>query len=457
MPIQLLIGIFNKKRMSRFNEWIKMAWGFLTHGIWRITDKELPRTKSLVVSFLKVIILAIRGFSNNALQTKSAALTYFSILSFIPALALLLAIASGFGYKSNVTQTLFEYFPGQREILEKCIGLSESYLSSMHNEIFIGVGLILLVYTVFNLISVIEHMFNDIWQVSKDRMFFRKFTDYLAIMIFLPALLLVSSGLSIFISTFLNQLREIQYISPLVSIGIKTLPFIITILIFTILYIFIPNTKVRFTHAFYAGIVVGVAFQVFQFLYISGQIWVGRYGAIYGQFAAVPLFLLWLNLSWLITLFGAKLAFAGQNYKQFDFEKESKRTSRRFKDFTAIVLTTIIVKSFNKGDELRTLEDLSEESGIPLMLAKNELNRLVDSGLLIEMDGISKNKSVRYMPAIDIHSISIGLVLKKLDELGDEDFKVDVNKKFTEEWNITLVAKEAMFKASDNTLLMNLQ
>ena len=443
--------------MSKFNEWIKKIWFFLTHGIWRITDKELTRTKSLLISLLKVVILAVRGFSNNALQTKAAALTYFSILSFIPALAVLLAVASGFGYKSSVTSSLFQYFPGQREILEKSIGLSESYLSSLHNEIFVGVGLALLLYTVFNLISAIEHMFNDIWQVPKDRTLFRKFTDYLAVMIFLPTLLLLSSGLSIFISTLLSQLKEIQYISPLVSIGLKVLPFIITILLFTILYIFIPNTKVKFAQAFYAGIVVGVAFQAFQFLYISGQIWVGRYGAIYGQFAAIPLFLLWLDLSWLIALFGAKLAFAGQNYKQFDFEKESKRTSRRFKDFTAIVLTTIIVKSFEKGDTLCTLEDLSEESGIPLMLAKNELNRLVDAGLLIETDGVSKDKSVRYMPALDIHSISIGLVLKRLDELGVENFKVDVNEKFTEEWSATLIAKEAMFKASDKTLLMNLQ
>ena len=442
--------------MKNFKEWIKTIWDFLTHGIWRITDKELTRTKSLLVSLLKVVILAIRGFSNNALQTKAAALTYFSILSFIPALALLLAIGSGFGVKSTITQSLFENFPGQREILEGGISLSESYLSSMHNEVFIGVGLIFLVYTVFNLISVVERMFNDIWQVSKDRTFLRKLTDYIAVIVFLPTLLLVSSGISIFISTLLSTLKEMQYISPLVGFGLNVLPYIITIFIFTCLYIFVPNTKVKFTHAFYAGIVVGIAFQVFQFLYISGQIWVGRYGAIYGKFAAIPLFLLWLNLSWLITLFGAKLAFAGQNFRQFDFEKESKRSSRRFKDFTAVVLASIIVKSFDKGDSLRTLEDLSAESGIPLMLAKNELNRLVDAGLLIETDRSSKDNSMRYMPALDIHQISIGAVLKRLDELGNEDFKLDISRKFTGQWKSTLIAKEAMYKATNETLLKNL-
>ena len=442
--------------MKDLNDWIKAAWRFVTYDIWRITDKELSRTKSLLVNLLKIVILALRGFSNNALQTKAAALTYFSILSFVPALALLLAVASGFGYQSDVTNTLFEYFPGQKEILEKGISLSQTYLTGMHNEIFVGIGLVFLLYTVFNLISAIEDMFNDIWQVPQGRSYVRKVIDYLAVMIFLPTLLLISSGLSIFISTLLVPLRQYQYISPMVSWGLNLLPFIITIFIFTILYIFIPNTKVKFAHAFYAGVIVGVVFQCFQFLYISGQIWVGRYGVIYGQFAAIPLFLLWLDFSWLITLFGAKLAFAGQNYKHFDFERESKLTSRRFKDFSAIVLTTIIVKALEKGDSPYTLNDLTEESGIPLMLAKNELNRLVDAGVLVETNGISRNKPTRYMPAIDIHHISIGLVLKKLDELGNENFKVDVNEKFMDEWSVTLAAKEAMYKASDETLLMNL-
>ena len=442
--------------MKKFKDRAKAIWHFLTYDIWRITDKDLSHTKSLFVSLLKIVILALRGFSNNSLQTKAAALTYFSTLSFVPALAILLAIASGFGYQSSFIQTLFEYFPGQREMLEKGINISEVYLSGMHNDIFVGIGLLFLLYTVFNLLSAIEGMFNDIWQVQEGRPLIRKMTDYLAITILLPTLLLISSGLSIFISTLLSQLQKYEYISPLAGWGLNILPYIITIFIFTILYIFIPNTKVKFTHAFYAGIVVGIVFQGFQFLYISWQIWVGRYGVIYGRFAAIPLFLLWLNFSWLITLFGAKLAFAGQNYKHFDFERESKLTSRRFKDFAAIVLTTIIVKAFEKGLSLYTLEDLTGESGIPLMLAKKELNRLVDAAILAETSGISGNESTRYMPAFDIHDISIGLVLKKLDELGNEDFKVDVNEKFTEEWNVTLAAREAMYNASDKTLLMNL-
>ena len=442
--------------MKNFKEQIKTAWRFVTYDIWRISNKDHPRSKSLVINLLKIVILALRGYSNNALQTKAAALTYFSMLAFVPAMVMLLAVASGFGYQSNVVQSLFEYFPGQEGILEKGIDLSRVYLSSMHNEIFIGVGLIFLLYTVFNLFSLIEDIFNEIWQITEERPFVRKITDYIAVIIFLPLLLLISSGVSIFISTFLAQLKENLYISPLISWSLNVLPFLITIFIFTILYIIIPNTKVKFTHAFYAGIVVGIVFQCFQFLYISGQIWVGRYGAIYGRFAAIPLFLLWLDFSWLITLFGAKLAFAGQNYRLFDFERESRLTSRRFKDFSAIVLATIIVKAFKESKPFYTLDNLAEESSIPLMLAKKELNRMIDAGILVETSGASGNKLPYYMPAIDIRRISIGFVLKKLDELGNENFKVDVNEKFMNEWKITLAAKEAMFKASEQTLLINL-
>lgn len=443
--------------MKRLNEYLRKIWHFVTYDIWRITDKELSRSKSLLINLLKVILLSLRGFSNNALQTKAAALTYFTLLSFVPMLAVIMAVANGFGYKSILKSQLFDYFPGQRAILDKAIDFSETYLASLNNEIIVGVGLLFLLYTVFSLISAIERMFNDIWQVSKDRTFVRKLTDYLSVIIFIPTLLTISSGVSIFLSTFFYLFQEYYFISPIVGILLKILPFIITIFIFTAIYIFIPNTKVRFAHAFYAGIVAGIAFQCFQFLYISGQLWVSRYSSIYGSFAALPLFLLWLDLSWLITLFGAKLAFAGQNVRQFDFEQDSKRTSRRFKDFTAIVLMALIVKYFEKGELLRTADELSQESGIPLLIVKKELNRLTDAGLLVETNSVSKDRMTRYFPAFDIHKMSVGIVLRRLDELGNEDFKVDVEKQFTDEWFQLIEAKKRMFDSSNDVLLVNLK
>lgn len=443
--------------MKRISKLLQKAWHFVTYDIWRITDNELSRSKSLLLNFLKIILLSLRGFSNNALQTKAAALTYFTLLSFVPMLAVIMAIANGFGYQSILKSQLFDYFPGQRAFLEKAIGFSETYLATLNNEVIVGVGLAFLLYTVFSLLSAIERMFNDIWQVSKDRSFARKLTDYLSIFIFIPILLTLSSGTSIFLSTFFHLFQEYHFISPIAGILLKILPFIITIFMFTAIYIFIPNTKVRFSHAFYAGIVVGFAFQCFQFLYISGQLWVTRYSSIYGSFAALPLFLLWLDLSWLITLFGAKLAFAGQNVRQFDFEQDSKRTSRRFKDFTAIVLMTIIVKQFEDGELLRTSEELSAESGIPPVLTQSELNRLTDAGLLVETSSASRDKTIQYMPALDIHKISVGLVLKKLDELGNENFKVDTDNRFLDEWVKTLDAKEAMFNSSKDVLLMDMK
>ena len=245
-----------------------------------------------------------------------------------------MGVAKGFGFQNTIRQELFDYFPGHEAELTKAFEFVENYLTQAQGGIIIGVGLILLLYTVITLISSIEDTFNEIWQIQKSRPWYRKLSDYLALFLVLPILMTTSSGLSIFLSTLQNSfLNQYVFFTPLVEQILKITPYVITILVFTGLYIFLPNTKVRFINGFVAGILAGIAFQFFQFIYISGQIWVSNYNAIYGSFAALPLLLLWLQLSWLICLFGAEVSYAALNVKKFSFERDSKNISRRFKDF----------------------------------------------------------------------------------------------------------------------------
>ncbi|MDL2277541.1 YihY/virulence factor BrkB family protein [Parabacteroides sp. OttesenSCG-928-G07] len=439
------------------NAFLKKAIHFVTYEMWRITGNEVSGIKELGINTIKTIILAGRSFQNQNLQSRASALTYSTLLAIVPLLAVILGIAKGFGFQETVRKVLIDYFPGQENELIQAFEFGESYLAQAQGGVILGIGLVLLFYTVIGLISNIENTFNDIWQIKKSRSFARKVTDYLALFLILPVLMTASSGMSIFASTLQNTiLDEFVFLTPIVDLTIKVGPFIIASLVFAALYIFLPNTKVRFLPGLIAGIVAGCAFQSFQLIYISGQIWVSKYNAIYGSFAAIPLLLLWLQLSWLICLFGGSLAYSIQNVSKFNFERDSKNISRRYKDFVTILITTLIVKRFIKGDKPYTADELSEKYHIPIRVATDTLYLLTDLHIITEVIDVEDEWTIYYHPAIDVNQISVGFVLKQIDEYGSENFKIDTKHKFKQEWNAILKTREDMLSANENILLKDL-
>ena len=401
---------------------------FVTYDIWRITENEVSGLKEIYINIIKTVILAVRGFQSENLQTKASALTYSTLLSIVPLLAVLLGIAKGFGFQGTVRQELFDYFPGHEMELNKAFEFVESYLAQAQGGVIIGVGLILLFYTVINLISSVEDTFNDIWQIQKSRPWYRKISDYLALFLVLPVLMTASSGLSIFMSTLQNSfLGQYLFFTPLVELFLHIAPYIITTLAFTGLYVSLPNTKVRFVNGLVAGFIAGCAFQLFQFIYISGQIWVSKYNAIYGSFAALPLLLLWLQLSWLICLFGAELSYASQN-----------------------------VKRFVKGEKPYTADELSDAYRIPIRITTQILYLLTELNIIIEVNYGNDDRVAYYQPAIDVNKITVSYLLTRMDEYGSENFKIDTSKLFSKEWKALLKTREDMIKANDNILLKDL-
>ena len=430
---------------------------FVTYDIWRITENEVSGLKEIYINIIKTVILAVRGFQSENLQTKASALTYSTLLSIVPLLAVLLGIAKGFGFQGTVRQELFDYFPGHEMELNKAFEFVESYLAQAQGGVIIGVGLILLFYTVINLISSVEDTFNDIWQIQKSRPWYRKISDYLALFLVLPVLMTASSGLSIFMSTLQNSfLGQYLFFTPLVELFLHIAPYLITTLAFTGLYVSLPNTKVRFVNGLVAGFIAGCAFQLFQFIYISGQIWVSKYNAIYGSFAALPLLLLWLQLSWLICLFGAELSYASQNVKKFSFERDSKSISRRYQDFLTLLLASLIVKRFVKGEKPYTADELSDAYRIPIRITTQILYLLTELNIIIEVNYGNDDRVAYYQPAIDVNKITVSYLLTRMDEYGSENFKIDTSKLFSKEWKALLKTREDMIKANDNILLKDL-
>ena len=449
---------YRKKPIGeRINASLSWTIHFITYDIWRITENEVSGLKEIYINIIKTIILAVRGFRSENLQTKAAALTYSTLLAIVPLLAVLIGIAKGFGFQGIVRQELYTYFPGHELELDKAFEFVESYLAEAQGGIFIGVGLILLFYTAINLISSIEDTFNDIWQIQKSRPWYRKLSDYLALFLVLPVLMTASSGLSIFMSTLQNSfLGQYLFFTPLMELSLHIIPYIITTLAFTGLYVSLPNTKVKFINGLVAGFIAGCAFQLFQYIYISGQIWVSKYNAIYGSFAALPLLLLWLQLSWLICLFGAELSYASQNVKKFSFERDSKNISRRYKDFLTLLIASLIIKRFEKGEKPYTADELSDAYRIPIRITTQILYLLKELGIIIEVNYGNDDRVAYYQPAIDVNKITVSYLLTRMDKQGSENFKIDTKQLFNKEWKALLKTREDMIKANDNILLKDL-
>lgn len=446
-----------KPLAGRIKALVKRIVRFVTYDIWRITGDEVSGLKELYIDAIKTVILAVKGFINDNLQTKASALTYSTMLSIVPMLAVLIGIAKGFGFQNAVRTQLMNYFPGHETQFIQAFKFVENYLAQAQGGVFLGVGLIVLLYTVVNLLSSIEDTLNGIWQIKKSRTWYRKITDYLSLILILPVLLTAASGISLFISTIQNSfMGNFILVTPIVETLLTIAPYIITSLAFTGLYLVLPNTKVRLVNALIAGFVAGCAFQFFQFIYISGQIWVSKYNAIYGSFAALPLLLLWLQLSWLICLFGAELCYASQNVKKFSFERDSKNISRRYKDFITLLIATLIVKRFEKGEKPYTADELSQSYRIPSRITTQLLNLLTEINIIVEVLCGDDERDIYYQPAIDINKLSVGYLFKRIDEYGSENFKIDTTRLFNEEWKVLLQTRKEMFEASDCVLLKDL-
>jgi len=270
--------------------------------------------------------------------------------------------------------------------------------------------------------------------------------------------MILSGGTSVFMSTFLSDgEKSLPILTPLIYNLLEFTPYLSTIILFTVAYTLIPNTRVKFKYALIAGIVCGIAFQIFQYIYINGQIWVSRYNAIYGSFAFLPLLLLWLQLSWLIFLFGVLLSFSMQNL-DYDNEEDMRNISRQYKDFLIVLITSIIVQRFDKRYAPLTKMRISKYYSIPLRLTSQIIHLLLKAGIIIEV--VSGDERIpAYQPAFDINKLSVGMLLNRVDNVGsgEKAFRVNRNSRYRRQWDAIVNARKEMYKISSDLLIKDLE
>ncbi|MFM2293573.1 MAG: hypothetical protein RIS29_3386, partial [Bacteroidota bacterium] len=414
--------------MSKMIDFFSRTYTFFRDDIWRTSESELTKIQRIGYRLAKTIILAIRGFIKDRLNIRASALTYSIVFAIIPLLALIIAIGKGLGVEKMIEDSLNQSFVAQSDIAPTIMQFVQRYLATTQGGLFIGIGLVILLWSVLNLFMQVENAFNTIWQVRKPRNAMNMFTTYFSTVLVIPIIIVFTSGLSIFVSSAVSQTYVYQVLSPVLRFFVKLIPYALNCIIFTVMYKAVPNTRVQFKHALVAGIIAGFAFQAFQMLYINGQVYLSRYNVVYGSFAAIPLLLLWLQISCLIVLLGAEISYVSQNLQYFEYELDSIKISPRYKKFLTLFITYVIVKQLENKQSPLSAEEISRHYKIPIRLVQQIIQSLIDISVLAEIaNEQSKSKEKHFIPAVDINQLTVKLVTDRLNEFGAEDFLKNKN------------------------------
>jgi membrane protein len=439
--------------------WILDLIKRINYAIWHTPLSEISKGKTFLFKQLRIIVLAARGFSNDKVQLRASALTFYTLLSVIPVAAIAFAIAKGFGLDQNLEQLITEKFQSHQEVLNWLLQNARSALEETRGGYIAGVGMIILIWSVMSLLDHIESSFNHIWQIRSSRPWYRKFTDYITIMLIAPIFIILSSSITVFISTelvdYMSKAPILDFFKPLISFLFRFAPYFLSWITLTILFIIMPNAKVKLGPALISGIVAGTILQVLQWVYIDLQFGITKLSAIYGSFAAVPLFIVWLQSSWIVVLLGAELSFANQNVSRYEFESEALNISNYQKRALVLMIMHMIIRNFSLGEKPISAEHIAMTLKIPVRLARDILQDLSNVNL-VSIIHENEQKERLYQPALDINRLTVSYVFSCLDKKGTEQTMVIQNKDYLKVISMLEKFDKLIAKSDSNILIKDL-
>jgi len=395
---------------------------FLHNRVWQVQISTLSKWKAFWFRFLRIVLLTSQGFTKSQIQQGASSLTYYTLLAIVPMIALVLGIARGFLLEKEVEEWLMRQFGQHQEILEQILRFAEASVAKVQGGLIAAIGVLLFLWAGIKVLIYIERVMNQVWEVKRKRPFARRFSDYLAMLFLCPLIILLASGMTVYLTTALTALGEhgkiLHEISPVLLWMLNLLPYLLTCLLFTFLYIFIPNTRVRFLPALWSGLITGTVFQLIQWAYLYFQIGVTQYNVIYGTFAVFPLFLIWLHLSWVIILLGAKITFSMQNVDAYEFITDDVLLSHKFRTILSLRLTHFCIKKFCTANPPPSTIELSNNLSIPLSLTGILLFQLVAAGILSEVKR-EIDQEAGFQPARDVDQLTIKCVIDMINLRGE--------------------------------------
>ncbi|MFA5017216.1 MAG: YihY/virulence factor BrkB family protein [Methylobacter sp.] len=403
--------------------------GFVREDIWLLHEQRLPPFKAIIIKSLKIAILSVQGFSQDLCPLRASALTLYSLLSIVPVIAMLFGIAKGFGFEKMLEQRLIEQAPERDTLVLQLISFAQNLLDSTKGGVIAGIGIVILFWTIISVIGNIEESFNHIWKIGKGRAISRKFSDYLSLMLLAPVILIASGSIAVLLNikiTWLITIIELpEFGTWLVIKALGLLPLALMIGLFAFTFIFMPNRKINCRAGIIAGVATGIMYHLVQWAYLSLQIGVSNYNAIYGSFAALPLFVVWLQTGWMIVLLGCEVAFFLQNYEIY-------RNNNRFSDLSfslqkviALQTTHLIIKNFIQLNNPLSAAEIATRLVIPIAFIQPVLSKLIASHIVVEFKNRDEDDEV-YQPAVDINRLTIAYVINALERCGQNQLP-DIN------------------------------
>ncbi len=428
---------------------------FFQTGIWHIKIDELPRIKAFFIGLARTLTLALRGFIRDRCSLRASALTLYTLLSIVPVAAMAFGVAKGFGFEKRLQNLILKELSGQQEVAMRVIDFAHSMLENTRGGIIAGIGVVLLLWTVIKVLGNIESAFNHIWKVASARTFLRKISDYLSIMLICPILVIISSSATVFVTTQITAIAAKMalpgMLSHLIFFILRLVPYCLIWILLTFVYLLMPNTRIPFKSGLIAGVTAGTAYQILQLGYIYFQMGVTRFNAIYGSFAALPLFLIWLQMSWLIVLGGAEIACAHQTMDQYEFEPGFADISARLKKILALQISHLIITRFALGNPPLQAHQISRTLQLPVRQVQLLLEELTESHILS-----TTGNAPAFQPAMDIQRLSINRIINALENRGNNTLPLFAQKDL-EALSRTLHQFDALIDASpDNRLLKDI-
>lgn len=401
----------------------------------------------------KLLFYTVQGLSSHGTMVRSAALTFYTLMSLVPVVALVFAVVKGFGLAEGLEQNLYEVLPQSPEVIDYVVGFAQKALARTQGGWVALVGVLTLFWAVIKVFGSIEDAFNNIWEVRSTRSAARKYGDYIAVVVVAPILWVISSSMG-------NYAAEILGVagSPALEVLSRAGSLVVAWVMFTFIYVVLPSTKVRFTAALTAGVVAGTAFVLFQWGYVYLQRWMTSYNAIYGSFAALPLFLLWMQISWEILLLGGELSFAYQNVARFDEERESLLVSYDCRRKLMVGVMVLVSRAFRDGRGAVSFSEIRDRLDVPTRIMNNILYTLVQARMLNEIRTEGTDYDLEYAPARDISTLRVYDILSAVDSHGFGRDTIDMrsNRELRRCAEVVERLKDVTRASTENVLLIDI-
>ncbi len=436
---------------------IKRLIRFFTEDIWSKRDSEYhSKWLRITAKQLRVFIYTARSYEENQLVIRAAALTFYTLMALVPLAAIIFGIAKGFMFETRISDYLYNHFPQYSEMIGQVINFANAMLERTKGGVLASIGFITLLWAVIKVFSNIESSFNHIWEVRKSRSITRKISDYLSVLLVAPIFWLLSNNASQQIGDQIRSLTDGTLFQPVVTLISFILPFLVIWVMLAVVYFIMPNTKVKFGSAFRAAVVSGTALYLFQVFYFYSQSSLSSYNAIYGSFAALPLFLIWMHVSWEIIMFGGELSFGYQNIEKYEYEREYYRISYDYRRKATLLVMYRVACNFRDGLSAMDSDQLAETLNVPVRVVRDVLYDLEQAKLIVSFED-NTNKTIRYLPARDVSNMRVYDVIHEVENAGVQNFDIEQCEDL-QSVNLVLADMDNAIKYSnENILLMDIE